>query len=257
MSAKLRVYFRNIMLFVHFDHGTDVWLTRGHKASLITSRDSVDIGNHVVTFVCGGKPLPPHPTDTSECARIVRFNEVAPDFKMHDAVTGKTLSSDHICRVELRGRGKLVGLPSAHSFGVLLDWTIPVAGRKGQLHTQRLTEVAVYEVEDVPEPVQVVTDPGSDIITVPTSHEGGVHVAEVFVIAGETVDHVVRAEDDGKLRIHEFRELYSFFDEQTQAALEKAESIPTAEDPGVGTTDAIRTAFPFCPDSRVDLRSDR
>ena len=247
-TTTLRLYFRNIMFFVHRDSGTDVWFLEGHNARVYTREQVVSIRQSVVKISSGDAPLPVGP-NTVDMPRVISFNTLAPDGVLSKHIIDRQLSEDLIARVELPGGGTLKDLPSAHSHGVLLDWSTPTLP-DGKPHVQRLTEVAIYELPGVSEPVHLLVGEDERKIELRPTGTGETRAAEAFFLAGEESKVRDVEAQEGDLVIAEFRALHKCFDPETQARMEKV--IPTAPKPRGGFD--LLSAEPFCPSAQIDAR---
>jgi hypothetical protein len=247
MKATLRIYFRNIMLFVRRDVGIDVWFIDGHQAHAVTANEIKDIDMQVVTIQDKNGCLSGPPRRVADLDLLADFAKLHPRPRVHDDIQNGTLSKWRKARVELRGQGTFRGLPSVHSHGALLEWEIPTfeGGRPTGSHWQRMTELAMYEVAELETPIHLKV---GDEVEVPVREdERGQSVAEAFFIAGE----LERARDvEDEYRIHEFKGLSVCFEENTSKDL--ALSIPRTKRPK-GPIDAVRTADPFCPNGFVSI----
>jgi hypothetical protein len=259
-TVTLKVHFRNIMLFVNHDTGTDVWFVAKHEPRLITRDVIVPLDGRVLTFLGNGAPLPDARTDTRSASLIVDFGDLAHTVALHpDLITG-TLRSATPARVELRGSGRLYGPPSHHSFGSFVDWSFPGKGVSG-VHTQKLTELATYEVPGVELPVTArITDPTrpGEPQDITLSESGDV---EVMVLAGEIEkpDGGVRV-SGANICIDEFKLLHACFDAATQSHFGSVNlmpcgtlpaGLPTTLTAGDGGSSVERSAYPYCPGGRV------
>jgi len=255
--TTVRLYFRNIMLFAHRDDGTDVWFMGSHSPRLFTRETVVPLEGSVIRIFSGQQLLAGRGNLGIDMPRVISFNTLAPEGTVSDPIRNRQLSSDLIARLELPLAGDLRDLPSAHSYGVVIDWHTPIVG--GGEHVQRLTEIAVFEVTDVPEPALVIERPGMEprrVDLTPSEAEPG--VADAFFVAGELPKPLQPLTMNAQglsnvLRIDEFGALHECFDTATRETLKAFDVIPTATDPldGLG----LMSADPYCPGGRMDLRT--
>ena len=259
--TTVRLYFRNMMLFVHRDDGTDVWFMASHAAHVLTRDRVVPLQRSVIRISSNGKTLPGRGRLSIDLPRVISFNTLAPQGVVSETIKKRQFSDDLIARLELPLAGSLRDLPSVHSYGVLLDWRTPVVGA-AEAHLQRLTEVAVFEVHDVPEPAALVVEhpegPPLRLELEPSPGEPG--VAEAFFLAGELPDNgpgpeLKRERERDLLRIDEFSAFHECFENATKSGLKASDVIPTAERPAGDVF--FRTARPFCPSAQFGLQGNR
>jgi hypothetical protein len=243
--VTLRIYFRNIMLFVHRDHGTDVWFVADHTPVLATATECLGFQGRVVRILGAGKPLRNAKTVVSGGSLMASFNQLAPGFTLHPDVESGTISDGLTGRVELRGGGTLTALPTVHRYG-LTHWSIPVARSGEAPRVQRLTELAMYEVEHVERPVTL--ELGETSIRIDDEQS---NVAEACFIAGEQPKPP--AAPEASVVICEFGLLYACFDPDTQNALRTHDVLPRVVRPsGIPAL----SAEPYCPNAQVDVPSN-
>ena len=258
--TTVRLYFRNITLFVHHAEGTDVWFMASHQAHVFTRERLVPLKGTVIRITSQGKPLEGRGKLSINCPRVISFNTLAPGGVPNEAIKNRKLSPHLIARLELPLAGTLRDQPSGHSYGVLLDWRTPVMGAT-EFHIQRLTEVAVYEVEEVADPGLLIEPhggPAQHLELRPSGGEPG--VADAFFVSGELPKKGSRMgvrehKDRGELRIEEFEAFHNCFDAKTKSLLAESDVIPVADSP----EDRVffMTAEPFCPTAQLDLRESR
>ena len=245
-TTTVRFYFRNIMCFIHRDYGTDVWFFSNHQPNVYTREKREKLTGRTVRLLSDGREISGTGMQTNGLERIISMNTLATDAVPHDDVVKKKVSGKLVARLKLPNTGRLSDLPSAHSFGVLLEWKTPFADNKQATHVQRLTEVAMYEIENVPLPVTLAlsTDPDKPVeyIDLKPARDG---VADAFFISGELSKGPIR---NGK--IHEFVAIHDCFNDETRKRLEHV--IPEATLPrGID----FLSADPFCPGARFDMRT--
>jgi hypothetical protein len=117
-------------------------------------------------------------------------------------------------------------------------------------HTQRLTEIAQFELRNVSKPVLYIQR-GKEKPTrlrIPISKDG---VAEAYFVSGELPNTPKLRARNGKVRINEFADFHDCFSDETKKKLKKADVVPIGNEPD-GLTD-LRSAFPFCPIGRTSL----
>jgi hypothetical protein len=110
---------------------------------------------------------------------------------------------------------------------------------------QRLTEVAVYEVDDVPDPKLRILRSDGTVEYLPLTYAAG--VAEAFFIAGE-MPKADGLEIADTLRITEFRAFHVCFDDGTNRDLSALDILPEADKPA--GRPQLLSADPFCPSGR-------
>jgi hypothetical protein len=258
--ATLRVYFRNLMMFVHDERGTDVWFLDEHPPGLITRTHAVDVRDCVVRFESDNKPLPDAWTTLGDVSGIADFNGLVRPSGLDDRIAPRhPVEPPFAGRVELRGSGTLSAPRSLHSFGALLEWSIPTAIGFPPVAQQELSELAIYEIEHLPTPIHAKIqrpDGAYEPVEIPVDTSG---IAHVLLVAGELEKlngGLVLIGD--RLVIEEFEELHKCFDYQTQQDLQTLKALPSTMSPAgfpVPPEQSSRgskiSAFPYCPPGRV------
>jgi hypothetical protein len=261
--ATLRVYFRNLMMFVHDTRGTDVWFLENHPPMLITRTHSSDTSGGVVKFQSNGAELGGGETDVQDAGGIIDFKHLIKDFALHEGLARDAkIGKPFVGRAELRGAGKLSSPRSLHAFGALFEWSLPTFMFTGS-HTQEMSELAIYEVKNLPTPITFSVTTGTcepERVEIPVIGD----VAHVLLLAGE----LSKLEDGdcgvsldsttGEMCIHEFKELHHCFDPETKKNELEGRMLPRTKAPkgfpvlhDAAAGGGQFSAYPYCPGGRV------